>query len=273
MRLIPERDEGVNFWPVYSDLAMVMVLLLLLFILTQFVVNSQLLTNEAISLARFNIQREEAEKQLAATLAEAERHRQLAERYAADLAALAAQLAKTDGQRKAVEESLARKSRARVEVERRQADIKKIFENEPGIRDIRPDGSLHIFTFKADMLFPTDQATLSPRGDALLRHFGRALLEHATFYTRIEIEGHADENKSRNFVRPGDVQDDHGNWRLSAERAITVAQLLQGLGIPSKQLAVVGRSFYEPENPEHSEKAWEQNRRVQVRLFYSEITQ
>jgi len=122
------------------------------------------------------------------------------------------------------------------------------------------------------VLFPTDQAILSPRGDALLRRFGLALQEHATFYTRIEIEGHADENRSRTFFRPGDVQDDHGNWRLSAERAITVAQLLQGLGIPGKQLAVVGRSFYEPENPERSEEAWAQNRRVQVRLFYSEIT-
>ena len=36
MKLTPERDDRINFWPVYSDLVMVMVLLLLLFVLTQF---------------------------------------------------------------------------------------------------------------------------------------------------------------------------------------------------------------------------------------------
>jgi flagellar motor protein MotB len=273
MRLTPDHEGEINFWLVYSDLAMVMVLLLLLFILTQFVVNSQLLTSETRALveaANIARQQEEAKKQQTTLQALLAREKQEVRRQQAELEA-------ASRQRATLQETLALQTRARQEVEWRQARIRERFRKESGIRGIREDGSLQIFTFSADVLFPTDQAELSPRGDELLRSFGHALREHAEFYTRIEVEGHADEHASRNFFRPNDVTTDHGNWRLAAERAITVAQLFQRLGIAGEQLAVVGRSFYEPENPERfadrqrQEQAWAQNRRVQVRLFYSEI--
>lgn len=225
MQLTPERDEEVNFWPVYSDLAMVMILILLLFIVTQFIVNSQILAQETL--------RQVTGIEL---------------------------------------------DRARQQLQQRQARIKELFSNEPDIRSIRQDGSLQTFIFSADVLFPTDQAVLSSRGYELLRRFGSVLKDNAAHYTRIEVEGHADLNQSKNFFRPNDVEMDHGNWRLSAERAITVAQIFQSLGIDGQKLAVVGRSLYEPEIPVRFEdrlrqsEALSQNRRVQVRLFYSEVT-
>jgi flagellar motor protein MotB len=133
---------------------------------------------------------------------------------------------------------------------------------------VQPDGNIQLFVFNADVLFRPDDASLSPAGEMLMRSFGEVLRDQASYYTRIEIEGHADEQASRRFQREGDVSEDHGNWRLSAERAITVAQLLQRLGLSGEHLAVIGRSFYEPVN---SRKAWEENRRIQVRLFYSEV--
>lgn len=279
MNLTPERDEVINFWPGYSDLAMVMVLLLLLFILTQFVVNSKLLTNEALVLAKAEAEQEAARRQYTAALEEAAAKREEDRKwYAAILAAAESRYTASERERAALKEGLARKSQARERVENRQAEIKKRFIQERGIRSIVEDGSLQIFTFSADVLFPIDQADLSVRGNELLRSFGRALQQHAEFYTRIEVEGHADENASRNFFRADDVTVDHGNWRLSAERAITVAQLFQSLGITGEKLAVVGRSFYAPENSgrftdrEIQKQAWAQNRRIQVRLFYSEIT-
>lgn len=111
MHLTPERNDEVNFWPIYSDLAMVMILILLLFIVTQFVVNSQLLAHETL-------------RQVTAMEID----------------------------------------RARQKVQQQQARIKELFSNEVGIRSIRQDGNLQLFIFRADVLFPKDQAALSPTG-------------------------------------------------------------------------------------------------------------
>lgn len=165
---------------------------------------------------------------------------------------------------------LASQDIARIEVQERQANIKGRFQNERGVISISEDGNIQKFTFSADVLFPTDIAALSPQGDDLLTNFGQVLRDNSSFYTRIEIEGHADLNPSKHFFKSGDYPEDHGNWRLSSERTITVAQLFQELGIPGEQLAVLGRSFYNPVDKDNTEEVLAKNRRIEMRLFYSE---
>lgn len=225
MNLSSEQNRTENFWPVYSDLAIVMILILVLFIMTQLVMNSRLLINETFAIV------EEEERYL-----------------------------------------------ARQKIEEGQRQIDELFGKEAGVAKIRQDGNLQIFTFSADALYPTDKANLSDTGERLMRRFGLVLRDYSHLYDRIEIEGHADETPSRVFYRGGDFKADHGNWRLSAERAITVAQLFQVLGLKGGQLAIVGRSFYDSAiDPAHNsgslslDRVRELNRRVTIRLFYSEI--
>lgn len=288
MSILPERDEGINFWPVYSDLAMVMVLILLLFVLIQFVVNSKTLIHEAESLANAN----EAQEHITSleTQREAERRRVLQLTIAAEEAKqyareLEERLTTSEVHKMALQLEVTRQGevitrlreqdvktiKTKEELDKRQQTIATAFKGERGVEGIRTDGNLQTFTFSADVLFPSDQANLSPQGEELLQRFSRVLQQHPEYYTRIEVEGHADENRSSTFFRRGDVDEDHGNWRLSAERAITVAQLFQTRGISGQRLGVVGRSFYDPVTNEHSPEAMKQNRRVQVRLFYSEV--
>jgi chemotaxis protein MotB len=160
----------------------------------------------------------------------------------------------------------------RARLAERQAAIAKALQGERGVQGVRSDGNLQLFTFSADALFPPDDANLSPSGAELLHRFAQVLQQHPEYYTRIEVEGHTDKNPSRNYSRKEDIESDHGNWRLAAERAITVVQLFQRRGIPGQRLGVVGRSLYDPVVHEYSPEALKQNRRVQVRLFYSEVT-
>src|SRR5689334_431452 len=57
-------DEGYNFWPVYSDLALSMLLVLLLFLLAQFVFNSRLLIEQDIARSRVRILQQSLRREL-----------------------------------------------------------------------------------------------------------------------------------------------------------------------------------------------------------------
>jgi outer membrane protein OmpA-like peptidoglycan-associated protein len=213
-----QAEDETNFWPVYADLAMVMLLIFFLFMLAQFVITKLLVDiNPAAKEMR------ETQKKIIALFKSQERFN-------------------------------------KVEAQ-------------------EPDGAKQAFLFKADVLFKPDDATLRDTGQSLLTDFCDVILDYAGYYDRIEIEGHADSHPSALFYhRNSDLGQDHGNWRLSAERAITVAQLFQQRGDPQqigKQLAVVGRSFYDPARPEdgntlNRDLAREQNRRIVIRLYYSE---
>lgn len=217
-------DEGYNFWPVYSDLALSMLLVLLLFLLAQFVFNSRLLIEQDI---------------------------------------------------------------ARTRVRALQQSLRRELQNAHGVERIEENGNLQIITLSADVLFPTDQATLKPEGAELLRQLSRTFHQAESRYTRVAVEGHADFRPSAEFYERGDFDDDHGNWRLSAERAIQVVQMFQQDGLDGRKLEVVGRSEYAPvdtlyrayekyrtekERERHREytESLQRNRRIVIRIFYSE---
>lgn len=215
-------SEGYNFWPVYSDLALAAVLVLMLFLLTQHVVNSRLLVQQDI---------------------------------------------------------------ARLKVRELQEDIRARLSGIQGITGVSADGNIQIITLSGDVLFPPDETRLTQRGSELLDELTSLLLDNDTLFTRIVVEGHADIENSRNFYRSGDVDEDHGNWRLSAERAIRVVQLFQRGGISGQKLEVSGRSEYDPSDVTFKNffkrarpdtfapyrASLQQNRRIVIKLFYSEL--
>lgn len=170
-----------------------------------------------------------------------------------------------------------------------QATIVRLRQEELSIRlDGLPvhsiiDGNTQIIVLSADSLFLSDSSELRPEGRELLLQvygvFGRAQVP----FTRIAVEGHADHQMSGMF-HSGDIESDGGNWRLSAERAIQVAQLLQRAGMAAEKLEVVGRSHYAPVDSTYLQIPLEErgdarsgyqaslqrNRRIALRIFYSE---
>jgi len=217
-----KAPDAYNFWPVYSDLALSAVLILMLFLLTQHVVNSRLIVQQDI---------------------------------------------------------------ARLKVSELQDDVQQRLTGIQGITRVSSDGNTQIITLSGDFLFPPDETQVTPRGTRLLNNIASLLLANDTLFTRIVVEGHADVQNSRNYYREGDMDEDHGNWRLSAERAIRVVQLFQRAGIHGQKLEVSGRSEYDPTDvlfrsfsgrsrpdtiPRYRESL-QQNRRIVIKLFYSEV--
>jgi outer membrane protein OmpA-like peptidoglycan-associated protein len=214
-------DPSPGFWPAYADLALALVMVLVLFLLSQAIFSSRLLLTQDVSRLRV---------------------RQHQERVRAGLA------------------------------------------RAPGVDTIVENGNLQIITLSADFLFDTNDTRLTESGDRLLRRMSHSLRQGESSFTRIAVEAHADVRASRRFARSGDNPQDEGNWRLSAERAIRVVQLLQGTGIAGSRLEAVARSEYAPADTAymrwmHREDAesvpayrasLRRNRRLVIRLFYSE---
>jgi flagellar motor protein MotB len=210
------RDRGgqYNFWPVYSDIALSMVLLLLLVVLAQ----------QIRTLLETDVQ---------ATI-----------------------------------------------VTLRQAGMAAALAGLPVTSSV--DGNTQVIVLSTDLLFVSDSADLRPEGrDLILRVYHRLVAAKIPF-TRISVEGHADHQRS-GLIRPGDLKQDGGNWRLSAERAVQVAQLLQTFGMQPEKLEVVGRSYYAPADSGYLQNApgkrgrreaeyqasLQHNRRITLRIFYS----
>ncbi|MDB4949774.1 MAG: hypothetical protein JWM27_2423 [Gemmatimonadetes bacterium] len=213
MRRSVRNDEPHNFWPVYSDVALSTVLVLVLLLLGQVVLNS----------------------------------RQLVERNYDRDRLLAAQQALRD----------------------KLATLE-------GVTCVEENGDVQTLTLNSDFLFPPDSAALKAAGTHLLERMAPFFTENQGQYDHIVVEGHADSRPSVLYARLGDLKRDHGNWRLSAERAIQVVQALQGLGVDGSRLAAVGRSSYEPaaSGPDcsatHPHAGFEADRRIKIQLWYSE---
>jgi peptidoglycan-associated lipoprotein len=86
----------------------------------------------------------------------------------------------------------------------------------------------------------------------------RALDAQMTCYSRageiFRVEGHADERGTTDY-----------NVALGQRRAEAVTRYLIGQGVSSRHLTTVSYGEERPTNVGHSEAAWAQNRRVEVR--------
>ena len=157
-------------------------------------------------------------------------------------------------------------SRQAQEVKKRvQEDLNKISKELKVVFSLStPETGEVEITFLNTNFFESGRETMTPMGEAMVKKVAPRLTGLSPG-TVIEVEGHTDSDKMTSGRFPS-------NWELSAARASTVARLLEGFGVPSKQLKVTG---YADQRPIVEEKdlrnftdatAKKMNRRVVVRV-------
>lgn len=135
---------------------------------------------------------------------------------------------------------------------------------------------LQRFYFGSDLLFPSDEATITAKGGALLRAVASAIQRKLGGIVEIQIQGHADSTPSFNF---------DSNMELAYARGRQVFDIFRDQGIsPTYNLmSVTSFGEYKPasrrsgdafddaalETANESDFRRERNRRVEVLLFYS----
>ncbi|HSS52433.1 MAG TPA: OmpA family protein [Thermoanaerobaculia bacterium] len=129
---------------------------------------------------------------------------------------------------------------------------------------IAEDGSLQRYTFADWILFDSASAELKPSGMEALAALGRVFGQHAGEFTRIQIEGHTDDQP----LRPGARFP--SNWELSSARATSVVRFFEDQSrLDPTLLSATGYSEYQPAVREDSEQARARNRRIEVVVVYS----
>jgi chemotaxis protein MotB len=121
------------------------------------------------------------------------------------------------------------------------------------------------FVFQSEVLFPVGSADLSGAGRQQLRQLAGVLLEVSRRFPAdlpwiLRVDGHADRNPITGSGRYA------SNWELSAGRAIAVAQLLIGEGLPANHVAAAAFGDNQPLDPGDSPDALARNRRIELRL-------
>ena len=122
------------------------------------------------------------------------------------------------------------------------------------------------FLFPSEVLFESGSATLLPEGQASIAEVAGILVEVADEIPPnldwvLRVDGHTDNAPVTNGGAFAD------NWELSAGRALSVVKYMTGtLGFPAERLAAAGFSEFRPVNPEDSDAARAQNRRIELKL-------
>ncbi|RKK05126.1 peptidoglycan -binding protein, partial [Teichococcus wenyumeiae] len=121
------------------------------------------------------------------------------------------------------------------------------------------------FVFQSEVLFPVGSAELSASGRQQLRQLAAVLLDVSTRFPAdlpwiLRVDGHADRSPLSGSGRYA------SNWELSAARAIAVAQLLIGEGLPANHVAAAAFGDNQPLDPGDGPDALARNRRIELRL-------
>ncbi|MFC7551584.1 peptidoglycan -binding protein [Pseudoroseomonas wenyumeiae] len=121
------------------------------------------------------------------------------------------------------------------------------------------------FVFQSEVLFPVGSAELSASGRQQLRQLAAVLLDVSARFPAdlpwiLRVDGHADRSPLSGSGRYA------SNWELSAARAIAVAQLLIGEGLPANHVAAAAFGDNQPLDPGDGPDALARNRRIELRL-------
>jgi flagellar motor protein MotB len=141
---------------------------------------------------------------------------------------------------------------------------------------IENDATLQRISFGGHILFDKDDARLNAYGKLVLRQVGDAFKQKLDGIQEIQIQGHADIQKTLRFS---------SNLQLAAHRAIAVFEFLQHIGIDPTRHIMSATSFgeYKPVERIHSDKNYnplrlardnsteekrQLNRRIELVLIY-----
>ncbi|MGO9816505.1 MAG: peptidoglycan -binding protein [Acidocella sp.] len=120
------------------------------------------------------------------------------------------------------------------------------------------------FVFESDVLFPVDEATITPEGQAEIAEVAYAVKEIAAKIPPnvnwvLSVDGYAD-------VQPIKGGPYKSNFDLSSARALAVLDLLIADGVPENRLVTSGMGSNNPIAPGDTPADYAQNRRIEFRL-------
>lgn len=122
-------------------------------------------------------------------------------------------------------------------------------------------------TFRGALFFDPASADLRPEADRLIQQI-LPVIKNMGDDIKIIIEGHTDDSPISDERFPS-------NWELSSYRASRVLRLLEGLGVPKRQLRAIGFGDSMPAYPNRDDKGnaipenQTRNRRVVLRVMRS----
>jgi chemotaxis protein MotB len=108
----------------------------------------------------------------------------------------------------------------------------------------------------ASVLFPSGEAQLKPEAVVLLKQVATGLQQLAPDFS-IVVQGYTDNQPIATAQFPS-------NWSLSAERSVTVVQLLTDNGVPGNQLAAEGFGEFAALGDNSTDPGRAENRRVVI---------
>jgi chemotaxis protein MotB len=137
--------------------------------------------------------------------------------------------------------------------------LRQILANNPNIRIVGDR-----FVFQSDVLFPVDQATLTPAGQAEIADVAKAVKEIAAKIPPnvnwiLSVDGYADSQA----ITGGPFKT---NFDLSSARALTVLHLLVADGVPENRIAAAAMGSNNPISTGTGPADFAQNRRIEFRL-------
>lgn len=122
-----------------------------------------------------------------------------------------------------------------------------------GVR-VREGAEGTVFDVQGEVLFASGRAEITEQGRATLGQLAARLVASGR---RLRIEGHTDTDPIRNSAWKT-------NLRLSAERALVVAEFLIGAGVPEERVGISGYGQHRPSVEGGDAAAKAQNRRVEI---------
>lgn len=112
---------------------------------------------------------------------------------------------------------------------------------------------------RAEVLFPSGSAALSPDGKGTVTEIGRVLARRAaTAYW--QVEGHTDTEPISSAEFPS-------NWYLGSARAIAVLEVLVAAGLAPDHVSAATFGQHAPETSNATEPGRAQNRRIEIVLL------
>ncbi|MDD2704120.1 MAG: peptidoglycan -binding protein [Acidocella sp.] len=120
------------------------------------------------------------------------------------------------------------------------------------------------FVFESDVLFPVDEATITPAGQAEIAQVAEAVKEITgkippNVNWVLSVDGYADAQP----IKGGPFK---SNFDLSSARALAVLDLLIADGVPANRLVTSGMGSNNPIAPGNTPADYAQNRRIEFRL-------
>lgn len=114
------------------------------------------------------------------------------------------------------------------------------------------DGRIYV-SLSQKLLFTTGSSAVGKEGRAALARLSAVLVQQADL--NITVEGHTDSDG-----------DDNVNWRLSADRALSITYIMVENKVPSNRITAAGRGESFPIAPNTTEEGKARNRRTEIIL-------